>query len=846
MKETVGRLLSALTGGPKDIVIELCSIGSEKISDQTSFKSEIDDFLEHIEDPIISNQMDCLLKEIRKNILKDAKDSKLSIFEELNAVLDKEMHEREMLQDIIEPLKKGLFACVLTYIHDKDVHLYNELVIKDEIEGKLKEGYIHMGKLDRKYTQLLTLILGIQEALVEQPSKSPLRKPLGVLCVDNPEKMSKREREKSHIQTCFDMGSNIVFLCGRPGMGKTTLAKLYANVCPFKEIYFEEYKRSMEYTISKLGKHNELGAKGEKIQGETILSYWESLDFEKRASILLIIDNYNGDTLQNGNEQRYTEELQSDFYKRLKDVGIHILITTRINMVSESNVEVGPVDNTMELFENHYRGKLTDEQRNKAKELIDIVQGNTLLIVQSADIWSKSDSIRKYELIAQLKNCCLKENDVLLKDKTLYEQIKAMLNFSGICTDEETSIIFASAALMPSSGFPRDKFVQMIQCDINKLSELIVGNWILIDYNENLSLHPVVKEVAVREGLADFEKCSEICKFISDALALELPLEDRYPYMGYAWEIYKIFSSMNPLNKILVRLFYRLSDIFDNTDEHERSMKIADTLARVLPETDLDIVEKARMLSGIAYSINNFFENMDELDKAENMLQSAQNIMRKLPCDRQDDLDVIKARVRVLSNLGSNSLAKSKCNKNTTFRYLQDALEWHSKALSSRQRYLEEMCTNENTVYFKKDVAVSYTTVATDYYYLGQYDKAIEFHLKAYQIRKDLKEENAMCINMQRVVGCCIDAYKKTLLINNEHWEQILSYYPSILEINYKFHSLKSFQTNIDNFRSIFEIIHNDRRLEQYEKEAMNKKCQIVEWIKSIEELAKKYLSAIN
>ena len=48
------------------------------------------------------------------------------------------------------------------------------------------------------------------------------------------------------------------------------------------------------------------------------------------------------------------------------------------------------------------------------------------------------------------------------------------------------------------------------------------------------------------------------------------------------------------------------------------------------------------------------------------------------------------------------------------------------------------------------------------------------------------------------------------------------------------------------NFMSIFEIIHNDRRLEQYEKEAMNKKCQIVEWIKSIEELAKKYLSAIN
>ena len=47
----------------------------------------------------------------------------------------------------------------------------------------------------------------------------------------------------------------------------------------------------------------------------------------------------------------------------------------------------------------------------------------------------------------------------------------------------------------------------------------------------------------------------------------------------------------------------------------------------------------------------------------------------------------------------------------------------------------------------KAEVATSYTNIATTYFWLKQYKKAIEYHLKAYEVRKELGNENAQSVN---------------------------------------------------------------------------------------------------
>lgn len=807
---------------------EFCKIALEKTGDSIKFNNAIKDFLEHVDDEEIKEQMDCLLNDIKRKLKRDIHDNRLTVFEELETYLDTEMQIVDIDPERRENLKENLIGFLMEYISSKDAGFRNDLIIV----RKMNKG---LNNINKKLDMVVDMVVDM--VLINQENKegSPIRMFASSLCINSPEKLIDREQEQADIQRSFDNGSNVIFLSGRLGMGKSTLARQYANSCGCEKIYFEKYNQSMEYTISKLGREG----RGE---ADEILSYWENLEPEKRRSILLIIDNFNNDTLQNGNEQHYTTEVHSQFFKRLKDVGIHILITTRINMQSETSIGVGPVKETMELFEKYLGEKLPEDQLEKVKELIEIVKGNTMLIAQLANVWKKSDTDQRDQLTEQFRNYQLKENDIKLENETLYEQVKSLLDFTGICSDGEVKKIFASVALMPSKGESRDRFIKMSGCDINKLNDLIDGSWVLMDSDKKVSLHPVVKEIAIQENLVIFENCEQVCEYINDALDLKLPMADRFPYADCAWEIYKIFGSKgcfeegsaNCLNKVLIRIFYRLSDIYDNLGEHERSMEIIDTIDTVdksMLENDLDAAEKAQILSGIAYSINNAFKSMDELNRASDLLQNAWEILKKIPEDRKGDLDVKQIKAKIMSNIGSNNLAKYKCSqvveRNT---HLQNALEWHKKALDFRKNLLDDEEDAKAANSLKLKVAVSYTTVATDYFFMGNYEKAIQAHTKACKIRQELNEENAVSINQQRIIGCLLEDYRRNLVIKDNHWRQILDFYPTLLEINYEYQNKSALEINISYFKDIYGIIQNDRRLEKYLDEVVEKKRQIAEW----------------
>ena len=295
------------------------------------------------------------------------------------------------------------------------------------------------------------------------------------------------------------------------------------------------------------------------------------------------------------------------------------------------------------------------------------------------------------------------------------------------------------------------------------------------------------------------------------------------------------------MNDVLIRIFYRLSDICDNIGEHKCSMEIIETITNNLYKIDLDILEKAQMLSGIAYSINNYFKNMNELDRARDLLETAQKELRNISEDKMDELDVIQTRMKILNNIGSNNLAKRNCMRADAEKYLRDALKWHQKTLDSRLRYLDEFESDDDTKVLKRGVAISYTAVATDQFYLKEYEKAISNHLKACKIREGMKDENAICVNQERIIGCFLGLYKEKLSIDKDCLEMVLSYYPELLKTNYKYHNMTGLKTNVNYFKEIVKIIQYDRRAEGYVSEALDKQKQIMKWMEGKEELMRDF-----
>lgn len=303
-------------------------------------------------------------------------------------------------------------------------------------------------------------------------------------------------------------------------------------------------------------------------------------------------------------------------------------------------------------------------------------------------------------------------------------------------------------------------------------------------------------------------------------------------------EIFDKFKNTENMNVTLVRLFYRLSDIYDCLSEHEISMRIADVVLSKLELLSKYPIEQARMLSGIAYSINNCFENMADLDKAKKMLDEANQIMNNVEVEQEDKLFYVQTRGRVLSNYGSNCISKGRCNQRLANIYFNEAVEWHTKALEFRRMQLDRLIANKEYMnIIKGEVANSYTNIATSFFYLKKYEDAITYHLKAANMREELGLKKAKTINVQRIVGCSLEMYKHDLEIEIEYWRRDLNYYPKLLEYNYYFEDYKSFKINLKYFWELFIIISNDKRFSLLINELMKKKKQIVEWIVKNEDL---------
>lgn len=847
IKNGIEKIVELLfNGNVKEMILGITSdaiaVGVEHIVQTGYFCICMEEFLRHQENEIVKEQLEIIIQEIRNNIQENVQEQNLNLIFELESCLNTKFEEYDISNELRISLIKNLIQYVLVYIYKFDRAFYRDIVIKME----LREDQQNIQKIEIRLEELEQIA---KELELKEKNSIPITAGTNRLNIRDITMIDKREVEIAKIEEKFSQENNVVFLYGRPGIGKTTLARLYANKFSEKNegdvtIYFVRYGESIENTITKISRDPK------KYNGKDILQYWKNSEAEKNARVLLIIDNFNEDKLQGKNRRAFEEELSGEYFEALKDTGIHILITTRIR-VREDVYNVSTVSDTVGLFKRYAKVENLECDEQIILQIVEVLRGNTMLIVLSAYLWAKNknngelllEALKKGKLEDFSANLS-KQADIDLdeNEKTIYGQAKALLDFSDILKDSNVKEVFTHMALLPLCGFSKELFIALLgsgSADI--IDELINASWIL-EENGVIFFHPVVREIVRKKNLITYDIVKKYCEDIGEKIKIGANFTNRLRYKECAWEIFDIFSEKKKMDVTLVKLMYSLSDIYDEIAERKRSLKITKVVYKHLYVFEDDLLEKAACLSGIAYSVNNCYKNMKDLNKAAKMLKQAAEIYKDiLPNTVKDKTKYKQLPGKIWSNKGSNYLAKGHCNQTKCVDYYKKALECHKKALEIREANRDSfMIDEEKYVAMNSAVAISYTNLGTTYFHLKQYKLAMDYHKKAYDIRKKsyLKSAND---NQQRIIGCAIEQYRSQFYIEIEDLSQVLSYYPELIRDNCRFEVYKSLEININYFIHLSTIILNDKRYESLIDDVIQKKDSIASWLKIDSKLYEKY-----
>lgn len=357
-----------------------------------------------------------------------------------------------------------------------------------------------------------------------------------------------REKELAQIDESLNE-ADIVFLSGIGGIGKTELAKKYANTYKknYSKVVFLTFQDSIKNTVCS----DDLTFQNMSRDGDSVDDYFnrkifalkqEIEDSDDKRPILLILDNFDVDG--------------DDDLDKFLDCGCKIIITSRTDFSDYDYPQIdisrmNSHEDLIALFESYNTVSYSDKETGVLYELFDLVDGHTMTVVLIAKYLRESmespfELKDRFIAVGGLNNT---EETLLVKhrkdkkhrNKNVMNHLRILFDVSRISEVEKE--IMRSFSLLGYVRIKREVFLEILNGlgDEQKLDTLIRHGWVEYDTNSGkISLHQVILDLMYDQLSPTSENCPNF-------------MDGFYNYLKKETEIYYERDAKDKLCDILLQ-----------------------------------------------------------------------------------------------------------------------------------------------------------------------------------------------------------------------------------------------------------------------------------------------------
>ena len=450
----------------------------------------------------------------------------------------------------------------------------------------------------------------------------------------------------------------IIFLQGIAGIGKSELAKAYARAYrkDYTNILYLTYSGDLRQDIIDLDFVDDLPEDTEEDRFRKHNRFLRSL----KEDTLLIIDNFN------------TTAGKDAFFSVLLKYRCRILFTTRSRFDNYASFNLGEIsdpDALLSLMGYFY----SDAEREQfiLEQIIQAVHSHTLAVELSARLL-ETGILEPQELLArlQIEKSALGATDTIdiVKDgqsrkATYYEHIHTL--FSLYRLSEEELDIMRGLIFAPVSGVSGRLYANWMKLsDMNRINDLIEKGFIQTQSGRQISLHPMIQEVAVDETRPSvnnsavlFDSLQTICLyhgrdvtwykqlFLTIENIIRQITDDNTPaYLSFLENVFPYMEKYhytNGMNAVLGKLSELLTDetVGCSTDravlldyraaceeKTEKAIKLEKEAIALIPEIS---EENAHLVSNLYSNLGGLYKKAGKRDLAQQAMEQGLRILEQ-------------------------------------------------------------------------------------------------------------------------------------------------------------------------------------------------------------------------
>jgi len=323
-----------------------------------------------------------------------------------------------------------------------------------------------------------------------------------------------RTTELQRIHELFEGGSNAVFLTGMGGIGKSEIAKAYAQLHQdrYTTTVFASYETDLLHLIASdqaIAVENLQQASAAGGEAETTEAY-----FDRKMKVLRSIVNENTLLIIDNFDVEFDDHLEDVLQLPCK-----LIWTTRTDFSAYGydTVKVGPLEDfedLVTLMQRIDRVYTNPKDQQAVRDIIRQLECHTYAVSLTA-AQMKVSYIKPEKMLAQLREqgMHIQTRGSFVhkaggKRATAYEYIRALFDFSRL--DETACSILRYMACMPREGVDIGLFLECCNLDdFGDIRRLVELNWVQLDEeNDRISLHMLVKELVWEQLTPTEDNCA--------------------------------------------------------------------------------------------------------------------------------------------------------------------------------------------------------------------------------------------------------------------------------------------------------------------------------------------------